>query len=124
MTPRGWWLVLLSAGLTVAANLMLRMGIDRAGGFPGRLGGLANALLRLAGQPLFDLGFILYGLAALVWFRIVATELLSIAYPVLVSVTFIFITLGAVALFQEALTWRKVIGLIMILFGVFIIGRK
>lgn len=124
MTLRGWWLVLLSAGLTVAANLMLRAGIDRAGGFPGRLGGLPKALLHLAGQPLFDLGFILYGLAALVWFRIVATEPLSTAYPVLVSVTFIFITLGAVALFQESLTWRKLVGLIIILLGVFIIGRK
>ncbi len=81
-----------------------------------------RGLLRLAAQPLFDLGFILYGLAAFVWFRVVSTEELSTAYPLLVSLVFIFVTLGASALFRESITLRKVAGLAVILLGIFLVA--
>ena len=123
MTARGLALVLISALLTVAANLLMRSGIDRAGGFPGRLAELPPALLRLVNQPHFDIGFVLYGVAALVWFRVVASEPLSTAYPLLVSLTFIMVSLGAVYLFHEPMTWRKVIGLGVILVGVFVLRK-
>ena len=123
MTTIGWWLVLISAGLQVAGTLLLRSGIDRAGGFGGSLAEVPNSLLRLASQPLFIIGFILYGMAALVWFRVVATQPLSTAYPLLVSLTFIFVTLGAVILFQESLTLQKLLGLVILLVGIFIAGK-
>jgi multidrug transporter EmrE-like cation transporter len=124
MTLAGWWLVLMSAGLQVAGTLMLRSGVDRAGGFAGRLADVPAGLLRLAGQPIFDIGFIFYGLAALVWFRVLATQPLSRAYPLLVSLTFLFVTLGAVTLFQESMTVRKLAGLTIILVGIFFVGGK
>jgi len=123
MTSIGWLLVFLSAGLQVAGTLLLRSGIDRAGGFAERLADVPIGIVRLASQPHFVVGFILYGLAALVWFRVIATQPLSTAYPLLVSLTFIFVTLGAVVLFQESLTLRKVIGLAVILAGVYLVGR-
>lgn len=123
MTSLGWWLVIFSAALQVAGTLLLRGGIDRAGGFGSSLAELPASLLKLAGQPLFLTGFVLYGSAALVWFRVVATQPLSMAYPLLVSLTFIFVTLGAVVLYQESFAWLKVMGLVVILVGVFIVGR-
>jgi multidrug transporter EmrE-like cation transporter len=123
MTAMGWVLVMLSAGLQVAGTLLLRGGIDRAGGFGGNLAQLPQNILRLASQPLFLVGFFFYGSAALVWFRVVATQPLSTAYPLLVSLTFIFVTLGAVVLYQESLTWLKIVGLAIILLGVFLVGR-
>jgi multidrug transporter EmrE-like cation transporter len=123
MTMIGWWLVLLSAGLQVTGTLLLRSGVDRAGGFAESLAEVPNGLLRLASQPIFDLGFILYGLAALVWFRVLATQPLSTAYPLLVSLTFMFVTLGATILFQESITSYKLIGLGVVLVGILIISR-
>ncbi len=124
MTRPGLLLILLSAVLTVAANLLMRAGIDRAGGFPATLSEIPDALLGLARQPMFDIGFILYGLAALVWFRIVASQELSTAYPLLVSITFVFVTLGAALVFNETITWRKVIALTCIFAGIFIFGKE
>ena len=122
MTVTGWLLVLLSAGLQVAGTLLLRGGVDRAGGFAETLTGVPQGLLRLAGQPMFDIGFVLYGLAALVWFRVLSTQPLSLAYPVLVSLTFMFVSIGAATLFQEPVTARKLIGLVIILIGILVIG--
>ena len=88
MSHIGFLLVLLAAAMTMGANLMLRAGIDAAGGFaPGGALELVNALVLFL-QPLFAIGFIAYLLASVVWFRVVATEPLSLAYPILVSLTF------------------------------------
>lgn len=123
MSVMGWWLVLLSAGLQVIGTLLLRAGVDRAGGFAVKLADAPTGLLRLVSQPLFDIGFVFYMLAALVWFRVLSTQPLSIAYPLLVSVTFIFVTLGAVTLFQETMTPTKLGGLVMLLVGIFLMSR-
>ncbi len=120
MSRSGWFLVLLSAGLTVAANLLLRSGVERAGGFAMGLVGLVG-LIR---QPRFDLGITLYAMASLVWFRVLAMEPLSIAYPVLVSTTFLLVTMGAVLLFRESLAWHKILGLVVILAGIFIVSKS
>lgn len=124
MSRIGWLLVMASAGLTVLANLLLRTGVHKAGGFGGNLPSLHLAMLNLARQPLFDLGLILYALSSLVWFRVLSTEPLSVAYPVLVSTTFMLVTLGAVVFFREALNFYKVIGLFVIFAGIFLISRS
>ena len=123
MSGSGYVLVLLTALMTMGANLMLRAGIDAAGGFA--LGGpldIVRGVVKLFQQPLFAAGFILYFLASLVWFRVVATEPLSLAYPILVSLTFSLVTAGAVMFFHESLSVQKVIGLATIIGGIVIIS--
>ncbi len=123
MSASGLVLVLVTAALTMAANLLLRSGIVAAGGFS--FGGLAEtmrSLVRLFLEPRFTTGFILYFLASVVWFRVVATERLSVAYPLLVSCTFTLVTAGAVVVFGESLTRRQVLGLAVILAGIALIS--
>ncbi|BAY66040.1 putative small multidrug resistance transmembrane protein [Calothrix brevissima NIES-22] len=124
MTTNGLYLVILSAVLTVTANILLRIGVVRAGGLGGNADELLNSLLRLVSQPLFDIGFILYGLASLVWFRVISTEPLNIAYPLLVSMTFVLVTLGATVVFKESMTFRHFVGLAVVLTGIVLIGGK
>jgi multidrug transporter EmrE-like cation transporter len=119
MSATGLSLVLLTAALTMAANLLLRGGIDAAGGFSlGGPSGMLQALVKLFIQPLFAIGFVLYFVASVVWFRVVATEPLSLAYPILVSCTFMLVTTGAALAFREPLTLRQVLGLAVILAGI------
>jgi undecaprenyl phosphate-alpha-L-ara4N flippase subunit ArnE len=114
---------MIVAGLTMAANLMMRGGIDSSGGFaPQTAFAVVVAFVKLLGQPLFMGGFILYFVASLVWLRVIASEPLSVAYPVLVSLTFTLVTAGAVLFFQEPLSFRKVAGLIVILGGILMIS--
>jgi multidrug transporter EmrE-like cation transporter len=124
MSHRGLFLIILTAVLTVAANLMLRTGVIRAGGIGSNLVELPLALFRLANEPLFVIGFLAYGSASIVWFRVISTEPLSTAYPVLVSLTFLVVTISAALLFKEPLSLQKVIGLGVILFGITLIGKS
>ena len=123
MTTRGLGLVVLSALLTVASNLMLRGGVTRAGGLALSLNTLAGDLLKLAAQPLFMTGLTLYGTAALVWFSVLSTENLNTSYPLLVSLTFILVTLGATMFYREPISWQKVLGIGVILTGIILIAR-
>ena len=123
MSPTGLLLVIVTAALTMVANLLLRAGIDAAGGFSlGSLATTAASLLKLFMEPKFLVGFVLYFMASVVWFRVVATEPLSVAYPLLVSCTFTLVTAGAVVVFSERLSVRQVLGLVVILAGIALIS--
>lgn len=125
MSATGFLLVSLTAALTTCANMLLRAGIDAAGGFaPGSAYELAPALIRLFLQPLFATGFAIYFVASVVWFRVIATEPLSSAYPMLVSLTFSLVTAGAVFFFHEPLSLRKVLGIVIILAGIALIALE
>jgi multidrug transporter EmrE-like cation transporter len=121
MSLFGMLLLALSAILTMAANLALREGIVSAGGFrPTGAATLVTELVKIFLQPVFLAGFITYFLAALVWFRVIASEPLSIAYPVLVGLTFVLVTSGAVLVFREPISTQRIIGLGIILCGIVI----
>jgi len=121
MSLNGFILLCVSAVLTTVANLLLRSGITHAGGFrPHSVLDAARQFLGLLVQPRFSAGFIMYFLASLVWFRVVAYEPLSIAYPLLVGLTFILVTSGAVLAFGESISLQKLIGLSTILTGILI----
>jgi multidrug transporter EmrE-like cation transporter len=116
----GVLLVFTSALLTAIANLMLRRGILSVAA--AGISGLATvrSLLLNAG---FVTGILLYGLAALVWFRVLPMEKLSNSYPLLVSLTFFMVTIGAVLVFHEQLSARKIIGLFAIVAGIVLVAR-
>jgi multidrug transporter EmrE-like cation transporter len=119
MSGSGFLFVVIAAGMTTAANLLLRAGITQAGGFrPDGAVAVVFGFARLLLEPFFAAGFILYFLAALVWFRVVSSELLSTAYPVMVGFVFFMVSLGGIILFREPVSVRKAIGLAVILVGI------
>jgi multidrug transporter EmrE-like cation transporter len=122
MSLQGIVWVGIAALMTVAGNLMMREGVVRAGGLALAFPTLFRDLTHLARQPLFDIGVLLYGFASLVWFRIVSTENLNSSYPLLVSLTFIFVTIGATIIFKEPLPLQKIAGIGVILLGIILIA--
>jgi multidrug transporter EmrE-like cation transporter len=115
--------IVIAALMTAASNLMLRAGITRAGGFAISLASLGQDLVDIARQPLVVVGVIFYGLAALVWFRVVSTENLNTSYPVLVGLTFTLVTIGATLIFKEPISVLKAFGLGLIFIGIVVVSR-
>jgi multidrug transporter EmrE-like cation transporter len=119
LTPAGFLLLLLTATFMALANLLIKIGITRAGAFSLSFAG-ALALLR---QPALVAGFVLTGISALLWIRILATQKLSTCYPLFVSLTYTLITLGAVYLLHEKLSTQKLVGLLVIVAGITAVAR-
>ena len=116
-------LIALTAITTAVANLLLRAGVLKAGGLSLSLDRFWSDAMALASQPLFVLGFICYGLAAVLWFSALPRADLSVSYPVLVGLTFVLVVSGSVVVFHESLPWDKVLGLVLILAGVVFVAR-
>lgn len=122
MTNRGLLLVFLVALLQVSGNLLLRAGVVGAGGLSLNLSTLLADLRRLLLNPVFDLGVFLYGAASVIWFGVVSSESLSSSYPLLVALSFLLVTAGAVVLFQETVSAQKVVGLFVLLVGILMVA--
>ncbi len=116
-------LITLTAITTAVANLLLREGVLKAGGLSLSLDRFWSDALGLAAQPLFVIGFICYGIAAVLWFSVLSRADLSISYPVLVGLTFVLVVSGSVAVLHESLPYVKVVGLVLILAGVALVAR-
>jgi len=123
LTLQGLTLVLVSAGCTAVANLMLRRGVLAAGAPSLAPANFKHGALALAHQPLFIAGVLLYGLAALIWFQVLSLESLSTSYPLLVSFTFLLVTVGAAVFFHEAVTVQKIAGIAIIVLGIVLVSR-
>jgi len=119
MTAPGFFLLLLTAFCMAVANFLMKKGIMVAGGFAPSLGGV----MKLAAQPAFVAGFLLSGIAALMWFQILSTQKLSTAYPLFVSLTYLLITLGAFYFLHEQISFQKLAGLVAIVAGITAVAR-
>ncbi len=119
MSITGWIFILISAVCAVSANLLLRFGLDK-GNFSGNL----SDFFFLFKQPSFDAGLLFYALATVAWIKVISSEPLNLAYPILVSITFALVTLSATILFHESFGIFKLSGIIFILIGITLMAQS
>lgn len=124
MTVHSLTLVTLSAVLTAAANLLMRHGLSIAGGFDPSGLGVGETIRRLVHNGPFVSGFVAYGVAAVIWFRVLSLVEVSTAYPILVGATFVLVVSGAAVLFSESVGVMKIIGVALILVGILVVSRS
>jgi len=122
MTVDGLRLIVISALMTGAANLLLRAGLLKFGDFSLAAHQVVGSLLQLLFQPLFMLGVLFYGLAAIVWFSALSKLDLSIGYPILVGLTFVLVASGSSVFFAEPIGLQKLLGMLIILGGITVIA--
>ena len=116
-------IALISVALSVAAQFSLKAGMSDDG--------VRSALAQpYTLKTLFDVltdkyivgGFLLYGLGAVVWLGVLSKWDVSKAYP-LVGMGFAF-TVAIGFLVGEQVTIPRVIGVLLICAGVFLVGRS
>jgi drug/metabolite transporter (DMT)-like permease len=66
------------------------------------------------------LGFLSFGAGAVLWLAVLAKEEVSYAYP-LSSLGYIIVLIGSFLLFQEHISLSRVIGILLLVMGVFFI---
>ena len=109
MNSTGFLLIVVAAICTAISNLSLRYGLRQIGGF---------SLTPFLVDPACMIGMLLQAVAAVVWFRVLTVMDVNRSYPLLVSVTFLFVMAGSVMVFGKSLSWKKVAGLVVILGGI------
>jgi multidrug transporter EmrE-like cation transporter len=111
-------LILTSIIMGAVGQILLKVGANRLGSINFNIDGLVSIIKNYY----IIIGLVLFGTSFLLWVKILTKNDLSYVYP-MVSISYIIIILASRFLFNEPFTINKIIGIIAIICGVFIINK-
>lgn len=117
-------LLVVSVVFNVTANILLKTSVTKTGGVAAESAKLIDSLLKVATSPLTIFGLALYGLSFLIWLRVLTFNDLSRAYPIFATIVFLMTTLGSIKFLNEDVSIVRIIGISVMLVGIFIVARS
>ena len=116
-------LIIIGVLLNTGAQLLLKAGMNQIGYFEFTLANTWALCLQVLNNPPIMSGLFLYVISVLIWLMVLSRIPVSSAYP-LSSLGYILTALAAYALFNEPLGWIKVLGILTILTGVYLVAQN
>lgn len=116
-------LILSSVSLNAFAQLFIRKGMLKIGSVSLAFDQLFNMVLAVFTNVYLLSGMFSYGISIILWMIVLSKVNVSLAYPFL-SIGYIITTVLAYLFFNEPITFQKVLGIIIICIGVFILTQS
>lgn len=123
MNPVSFLLILTGVLLNAAAQLLLKAGTNAIGTFAFTKGNILPIGWQIATQPPIIGGLACYAVSVVVWIMALSRVEVSIAYPML-SIGYVVNAFAAWYLFGETLSLMKLLGIGIIVVGVYIVSRS
>lgn len=115
-------LILSGVLLNALAQLLLKAGTNAVGELKLNQAAVVPTVLRVAFEPYILGGLGCYVISLVIWILALSKTEVSVAYPML-SIGYVINAIAATYLFGEMLTDIKLIGLLTIMIGVYLIAR-
>ena len=119
----GYFYIFGTIFFTVYGQIVLKWRINDIGSLPESLIDKIVFLMKLLFDPWVFSGFFAAFIASFFWMAAMTKFDISYAYPFMSS-AFVLVFVLSVFLFQEAITWQKVVGLLFIVAGIIITSRS
>ncbi len=116
-------IILTGVMLNAAAQLALKASVKEMGAIGLNFSSSATAFLRLACEPFLWAGLVCYAISVIVWILALSRVDVSIAYPML-SMGYVVNALFAWQLFGESMNLARIIGMGIVLLGVYVLARS
>ena len=116
-------LVLFGVLLNAAAQLLLKAGTNSIGHFEFSSANLVPIGWKVATQPYILGGLMCYAISVVVWIMALSRVEVSIAYPML-SIGYVVNAIAAYVLFGEAVGIQRLVGIGIIVIGVYVVARS
>lgn len=117
-------LLLISVTFNVTANILLKTAVTKTGGISAEVTNIFANISKVATSPYLIIGLTLYGLSFLIWLRVLTFNDLSRSYPIFATIVFLFTTLGSIKFLNEDISIMRVVGIAIMLVGIFIVSRS
>jgi len=119
------YLTLLIPILTAStAQVLFKKGISSFGSLEFSLANLFALIPRILQNIWLLTGMFLFGISFLAYLFILSKSQLNIVYPIVVSSGIIIISLASWFLFKETLSWLQILGIVFIIFGIYLLAIK
>lgn len=115
------WLAFLSCILTALGQVAFKYGMDHMS--TDRSVNTVAMLVSVLCSPVIVLGFISFGVGAVIWLFVLARLELSYAVP-LSALTYVLVLIAGVLLFKEPLSVAKILGTLLVMAGVGVIASQ
>ncbi|CAM4423147.1 MAG: putative 4-amino-4-deoxy-L-arabinose-phosphoundecaprenol flippase subunit ArnF [Legionellaceae bacterium] len=116
-------LILLAVCINTAAQILLKQGMNHIGFFAFSLANWFHILTKIIFNPFILAGLSCYVGSVFIWLLVLSRVPVSYAYP-MTSLGYITTAVIAVLLFNETLTLTRVMGILIIILGVYLISKK
>jgi len=116
-------LILLGVLLNAGAQLMLKAGMSQIGQFEFSFANVLPIALKVGGNIPILGGLGMYVISVAVWLLVLSRVPVSFAYPML-SIGYIVNAVAAFYLFGEPLTSLRVLGIFIIIAGVYLVAQN
>ena len=123
MSALSFALILAGVLLNAIAQLLLKAGTNAVGQFEFSSANMVPIGMKLAFQPFILGGIVCYVVSLVVWIMALSRVEVSIAYPML-SIGYVVNAVAAWYLFGEAVTPMRLVGIGIIVIGVYIVARS
>ncbi len=123
ITSHPYFYIFLCVVLNVASQLLLKTGMNTIGHFQIEANNLLSTGLKIATNPNIVIGLLLYGLSFGLWLVALSRLDVSIAYPLL-SIGYIIMPFVAYLFLGEVLSILRIIGICIIIVGVYIVSKS
>jgi multidrug transporter EmrE-like cation transporter len=123
MTALSFALILAGVLLNAAAQLLLKAGTNAVGQFEFTTANAVPVGTRLALEPHILGGIACYVVSLVLWILALSRVEVSVAYPML-SIGYVVNAVAAYYLFGEAVTATRLVGIGVIVLGVYIVARS
>ena len=123
MTAISFTLLLAGVLLNAAAQLLLKAGTNAVGPFEFSTVNALPVGMKLALEPHILGGIACYVVSVVVWILALSRVEVSVAYPML-SIGYVVNAVAAYYLFGEAVSATRLVGIGVIILGVFIVARS
>jgi drug/metabolite transporter (DMT)-like permease len=107
---------------TVYSQLILRWQVSEAGSAPADNLEKINYIFKLLLRPWVITGIVSTFMAGISWMLTMTKYEISYAYP-FVSLNYIFILLFGIIMFNESMSFYKLVGSVLVVIGIVIIGK-
>ena len=123
MNALSFALVLLGVLLNAAAQLLLKAGTNAVGHFEFSAANLVPIGWKIGTQPYIVGGLSCYVVSVAIWILALSRVEVSIAYPML-SIGYVVNAAAAYLLFGEAVSMQRLVGIGIIVVGVYVVARS
>ena len=114
--------IFVSIVLAVVGQLLLKVGMLRVGKFSFGISNLVHQYTRILLNPFVIAGLFAFFISMLIWLYVLSRMELSFAYP-FVALNYVLILFGSYFLFKETITPLKIVGVTVIVIGVYLVAR-
>ncbi len=115
-------LILITALLNTSAQLILKAGMEKIGEFNFAVTNILPIGMKVIFSPFIITGIVIYVVSLSLWLLLLSRVPVSVAYP-MSSMGFVFNAVGAYFIFGEHLSYPQVIGIFVIVLGVYLLAQ-